>query len=105
MLDEGQDVFSSYEGRGMGSATKRKSLTRTRHLHKTLIVISQRAQAVDVTARANVTFFYKCVKTRAWWWPFKPYFKIYRTEEMDNQNFPVWEYMEPGGEMWEAPLW
>lgn len=99
MLDEGQDIFDSRERMAKSS---RKTITRTRHMHKTLIIISQRAQAVDVTARANVTFFYKCVKTRAWFWPFKPYFKVYRTEEMDNQNFPIWEMPMID---WEAELW
>jgi hypothetical protein len=99
MLDEGQDIFDSRE---RADKTARKTITRTRHMHKTLIIISQRAQAVDVTARANVTFFYKCVKTRAWFWPFKPYFKVYRTEEMDNQNFPIWEDFQTD---WVAPVW
>lgn len=98
-LDEGQDIFDSRERIDKAS---RKTLTRTRHMHKTLIIISQRAQAVDVTARANVTYYYKCVKTRAWWWPFKAYFKVYRTEEMDDQNFPIWE--DPTTE-WQAELW
>lgn len=102
-LDEGQDVFDSYEGRAM-SAVKRKSLTRTRHLRKTLVIISQRAQAVAVTARANVTFFYKCVKTRAWFWPFVPYFKVYRTEDMDENNFPIWE-SGAGERKWKASVW
>jgi len=100
-LDEGQDIFDSYEGTGM-SKIKRKSLTRTRHMRKTLIIISQRAQAVAVTARANVVFFFKCVKTFAWFWPFKPYFKIYRTEEMDNSNIPIWENEMTG---FKADLW
>lgn len=100
-LDEGQDIFDSYEGRAM-SQVKRKSLTRTRHLRKTLVIISQRAQAVAVTARANVTYFFRCVKTVAWFWPFKPYFKVYRTEEMDDQNNPIWE--KPL-EKWTAELW
>ena len=99
MLDEGQDIFDSRERMEKSS---RKTITRTRHMHKTLIIISQRAQAVDVTARANVTFFYKCVKTRAWWWPFIPYFKVYRTEEMDNQNYPIFEELQSG---WKAELW
>jgi hypothetical protein len=98
-LDEGQDIFDSRERIDKAS---RKILTRTRHMHKTLIIISQRAQAVDVTARANVTYYYKCVKTRAWWWPFRVYFKVYRTEEMDQQNFPIWEDLMTE---WEAPLW
>lgn len=100
MLDEGQDVFDSYEGTSI-SKEKRMTLTRTRHMRKTLIIISQRAQAVAVTARANVTYFYKCVKTVAWFWPFVPYFKVYRTEEMDQSNFPIWE-SEDG---FKAELW
>jgi hypothetical protein len=89
-LDEGQDIFDSYEGRGM-SQVKRKSITRTRHLRKTLIIISQRASAVSVTARANVTWFYRCVKTWAWYMPWRNYFKVYMTEEMDDQSNPIWE--------------
>jgi hypothetical protein len=98
-LDEGQDIFDSRERIDKSS---RKILTRTRHMKKTLIIISQRAQAVDVTARANVTFYYKCIKTWAWFWPFKTYFKVYRTEEMDINNFPIWEDLSTD---WTAPLW
>jgi Zonular occludens toxin (Zot). len=98
-LDEGQDIFDSRERIDKAS---RKVLTRMRHMRKTLIIISQRAQAVDVTARANVTYYYKCVKTRAWFWPFKVYFKVYRTEEMDQVNFPIWEDLMTG---WQAEVW
>lgn len=98
-LDEGQDIFDSRERIDKSS---RKILTRTRHMKKTLIIISQRAQAVDVTARANVTFYYKCVKTWAWFWPFATYFKVYRTEEMDTTNFPIWEDLSTE---WTAELW
>jgi len=98
-LDEGQDIFDSRERIDKSS---RKVLTRTRHMRKTLIIISQRAQAVDVTARANVTFYYKCVKTWAWFWPFATYFKVYRTEEMDVTNFPIWEDFSTE---WTAELW
>lgn len=98
-LDEGQDIFDSRE---RIEKSARKVLTRTRHMRKTLIIISQRAQAVDVTARANVTYYYKCVKSIAWFWPFKHYFKVYRTEEMDQQNFPIWEDGITG---WQAELW
>jgi len=86
--DEGQDLFDSYEGTKM-SKKKRKSLTRTRHLRKTLVIVSQRAQAIAVTARANVNVFHK---TEKWNIPFlPPLFKVRATEEMDNQNFPIWE--------------
>lgn len=86
-LDEGQDLFDSYEGTKM-SKNKRKSITRTRHLRKTLVVISQRPQAIAVTARANVNVFYKHVKTMTW--PFV-HFKVYATEEIDAQNMPEWD--------------
>lgn len=99
-LDEGQDIFDSYEGKGM-SQVKRKSITRTRHLRKTLIIISQRASAVSVTARANVTWFYRCVKTWAWYMPWRNYFKVYMTEEMDDQSNPIWEKPMEG---WTAPI-
>lgn len=98
-LDEGQDIFDSRE---RISKPSRKSLTRTRHMRKTLIIISQRAQAVDITARANVTYFFKCVKNIAWFWPFKAHFKVYRTEEQDQSNYPVWEDLTTG---WEAEIW
>lgn len=101
-MDEGQDVF---DARGGMDRPARKTITRTRHMRKTLIIISQRAQAVDVTARANVTYFYRCVKTFAWFWPFATYFKVYRSEEMDDQNYPIWEERMPNGDMWKAPIW
>lgn len=101
MMDEGQDV---YDARERADKTARHSLTRTRHMHKTIIIISQRAQAVDVTARANVTYFYKCVKKS---FPFLPsYFRVYRTEEMDNQNYPVWAVLNSQGKaIWRAKVW
>lgn len=102
-LDEGQDIFSSHD-RIDGQA--RRTITRTRHMRKTLIIVSQRAQAVDTNARANVTFYYKCVKYRAWFWPFKPYFKVFVTEDMDDNNIPVWEEHIPysNGKVWRAPI-
>lgn len=102
MLDEGQDIFDSYEGTGLRK-TARKSITRTRHMRKTLIIISQRAQAVAVTARANVTYFYKCVKRRFFFWD---YFKVYYTEDVDQSNFPIWEQYNSQGELvWRAAVY
>jgi len=89
-FDEGQDVFDSYEGTKM-SKKKRKSLTRTRHLNKTLIIISQRPQAIAVTARANVNRFLRTKKVLTW--PFIR-FHIYATEEIDSQNMPIWDNHE-----------
>lgn len=101
-LDEGQDIFDSYEGTGLRKSA-RKSITRTRHMRKTLIIISQRAQAVAVTARANVTFFYKCVKRRVFFWD---WFKVYYTEDVDSSNFPIWEEFNTQGERtWRAPTY
>ncbi len=101
MMDEGQDVFDARERAGKAA---RQSITRTRHMHKTLILISQRAMALDVTARGNVTFFYKCVKTRSWPWA---YFKVYRTEDIDEHNsMPLWSRHDSQGKVtWQAPLW
>lgn len=102
MLDEGQDVFDSHKRAGQ---IARQTITRTRHMHKTLIVISQRAQAVDVTARGNVTYFYKCEKT---WVPFiGTRFRVYRTDEIDeSSNYPIWvRHDSTGREVWKAPLW
>lgn len=102
-LDEGQDIFSSHD-RIDGQA--RRTITRTRHLRKTLIIVSQRAAAVDTNARANVSHYYKCVKYVAWFWPFRPYFKVFVTEEMDDQNLPVWEEHIPysNGKVWRASI-
>jgi len=101
MLDEGQDTFDSHQRAGK---IARQSITRTRHMHKTLIIISQRAQAVDVNARGNVTYFYKCEKRQ---FPFLPtYFKVYRTEEIDEgNNYPIWiRHNSVGDIIWKAPV-
>jgi hypothetical protein len=102
MLDEGQDVFDSHKKSG---AIARQSITRTRHMHKTLIIISQRAQAVDVTARGNVTWFYKCEKIQ---FPFCPaFFRVRCTDEIDeNSNYPLWVRHDSQGDItWRAPVW
>jgi len=85
--DEGQDIFDSYEGTKM-SKKKRKSLTRTRHLNKTLVIISQRPQAIAVTARANVNVFYKHFRVMTW--PFL-FFKVLATEDIDASNMPLFD--------------
>lgn len=102
MLDEGQDVFDSHKKSGQ---IARQSITRTRHMHKTLIVISQRSQAVDVTARGNVTYFYKCVKTN--WLFLGDRFKVYITDEIDEgNNYPIWaRHDSTGRETWKAPIY
>lgn len=86
-LDEGQDIFDSYEMTNM-SKKKRKTITRTRHLHKTLVIISQRYQAIPPTARANIRTFYRHFKTMSW--PFL-HFKVYATQEIDNAHMPMFD--------------
>ncbi len=102
MLDEGQDVFDSHTRAGK---IARQSITRTRHMHKTLIIISQRAQAVDVTARGNVTYFFKCEKSKFLFFP--THFKIYFTDEIDEgNNYPIWvRHDSQGKAIWKAPVW
>lgn len=102
MLDEGQDTFDSHQRAGK---IARQSITRTRHMHKKLIIISQRAQAVDVTARGNVTYFYKCESVH---YPFLPkFFRVYMTDEIDEgNNFPIWvRHNSQGEEVWKAPVY
>lgn len=104
MLDEGQDVFDSHKKSGQ---IARQAITRTRHMHKTLIIISQRAQAVDVTARGNVEKFYKCVKKEYFWGLLPPLFRVYMTEDIDEgNNYPIWVRHDSQGEItWEAPIY
>ncbi len=102
MLDEGQDTFDSHQRAGK---IARQSITRTRHMHKKLIIISQRAQAVDVNARGNVTWFYKCTCTK---FPFFPqFFRVYITDEIDEgNNYPIWvRHDSTGKEIWKADVY
>ena len=102
MLDEGQDTFDSHQRAGK---IARQSITRTRHMHKKLIIISQRAQAVDVNARGNVTWFYKCEVVN---FPFLPkFFRVRITDEIDEgNNYPIWvRHDSQGSKIWEAPVY
>ncbi len=101
-LDEGQDVFDSHQKAGK---IARQTITRTRHMHKKLIIVSQRAQAVDVTARGNVTYFYKC---EARHFPFLPiFFKVFITDEIDQaNNYPLWVRHDSVGDVtWKADVY
>lgn len=102
MLDEGQDVFDSHQKAGK---IARQSITRTRHMHKKLIIISQRASAVEITARNNVTYFYKCQCVQ---FPFLPkFFRVYITDEVDESNgYPLWVRHNSQGEViWKAEVY
>lgn len=74
-------------------------------MHKKLIIISQRAQAVDVNARANVTWFYKCEAKNFWFLP--KFFRVYQTDEIDeSNNHPIWIRHDSQGEtVWKAPVY
>jgi len=88
-LDEGQWILDSYEGKNF-SQLKRKLLLHTRHKCRSLNIISQRTQAVQVTARAQVNRFYKCEKLIEW--PFLIFRRIEFQEMKDND---VNEFAEP----------
>lgn len=92
--DEGQDIFDSYEGTRM-SKEARKSLTRTRHYNRTLVIISQRPQAIAVTARANVSVFHRHVKAFSGFGV--TLFKVYSTEDIDGNNMPIFTVADQKG--------
>ena len=101
-LDEGQDVFDSHQRAGK---IARQSITRTRHMHKKLIIVSQRASAVEVSARNNVSWFYKCECIQ---FPFLPkFFRVRMTDEIDEGNSnPIWvRHDSQGVKKWEAPVY
>jgi len=77
-IDEGQWLFDSYAGKENVSQAKRKLILHTRHLNRSLNIISQRPMAVQKTARAQVNRFYKCEKKMAW-----PFLIFTRTEFQD----------------------
>lgn len=67
-VDEGQNLLDSYEGKDF-SKTKRRLIQYTRHFHRTLNIIAQRTQSVQITARAQVNRFYKCSRKPFRLWP------------------------------------
>jgi len=78
-VDEGQWIFDSYEGKEF-SKEKRRLILHTRHLNRSINIISQRTQAIQISARGQVNRFYRCsVKMR---WPFL----IFRREEFQDME-------------------
>lgn len=61
--DEGHWLLDSYEST-KASLDKRKLVTESGHLGRTLILISQRTQSIHVNARGNVNQFFRCSKHR-----------------------------------------
>lgn len=88
-IDEGQWVLDSYEGNKF-SVGKRRLLLHTRHLNRSINIISQRTQAVQVSARGQVNRFFKC-ETRMRW----PFLIFRRIEFQDMKDNDVDESVEP----------
>lgn len=64
-IDEGQWIFDSYEGIKFSKA-KRRLILHTRHYNRSINIITQRTQAIQVSARGQVNRFYKCEKRASW---------------------------------------
>jgi len=88
--DEGQWLLDSYEGT-YASVAKRKFITETGHMNRTIFIIAQRTQSVHVNARGNVNRFYRCSKVVRWF-----FFKQFMVEEFqDMRGTDVDESIEP----------
>jgi len=88
-VDEGQWIFDSYEGTKFSKA-KRRLILHTRHLNRSLNIISQRTQAIQVSARGQVNRFYRCEKLFSW-----PFLIFRRTEFTEMKDNDVDETAEP----------
>lgn len=88
-IDEGQWIFDSYEGNKF-SKEKRRLILHTRHLNRSLNIISQRTQAIQVSARGQVNKFYKCEKKMDF-----PFLIFKRTEYQDMKDNDVNEFADP----------
>jgi len=82
-IDEGQWIFDSYEQTRFSKA-KRKLILHTRHMNRSLNIISQRTQAIQVTARGQINRFFKCTKKMNW-----PFLVFQREEFQDMVNNDV----------------
>jgi len=91
-IDEGQWIFDSYEGTKFSKA-KRRLILHTRHLNRSLNIISQRTQAIQVSARGQVNRFFKCEKKLSW-----PILVFKRTEFQEMKDNDVDEMSEPASE-------
>ena len=80
-IDEGQWIFDS---RSRLDQSWRKMVLHTRHLNRSLNIVSQRTQAVEVSARGQVNRFFKCEKVLMW-----PWLIFRRTEYQDMKNDDV----------------
>jgi len=60
--DEGHWLLHSYEGVRQ-DLEKMRLITETGHMHRKIVIISQRTQSIHVNARGNVNRFFRCRKT------------------------------------------
>ena len=88
-IDEGQWIFDSYEGTKF-SKEKRRLILHTRHVNRSLNIISQRTKAIQVSARGQVNRFYKCEAVMRW-----PFLIFRRTEYQDMAGDDVDEGADP----------
>jgi len=90
-IDEGQWLFDSYD-RTDFSKEKRKLLQSTGHYRRSINIIAQRTQSVQVTARAQVNRFYKCEKVFQWgnWVRFlRSEYQDFTGEDVDESVKPI----------------
>jgi len=60
--DEGHFLLHSYEGVRQ-DLEKMRLITETGHMHRKLVIISQRTQSIHVNARGNVNRYFRCRKS------------------------------------------
>jgi len=89
-IDEAWRVIDSYSKTTSFSMDNRNLILVTRHKFRTITLIAQRPTSVQVTARANVNRFYKCVKLATWPWI---RFAMYEFQDMVGET--VNEDIEP----------
>jgi len=89
-IDEGQWILDSYEGVKF-SKEKRKLILHTRHVNRSLNIISQRTQAIQVSARGQVNRFFKCEKILSWpWLIFRRYeYQDMKDNDVDEDSDPI----------------
>jgi len=89
-IDEAWRVIDSYmPTRDFGTEVRSLILV-TRHKFRTINLIAQRPNSIQVTARANVNRFYKFVKIASW-----PWIRFARYEFQDMSGETVDEEKEP----------
>src|SRR3990172_567029 len=90
-MDEGQWIFDS---RSRLDKDWRKMVLHTRHLNRSLYVVSQRTQAIEVSARGQVNRFFKCEKMFTWPWLI---FRQTEYQDMKSDDVDDGETAEPIG--------